>query len=328
MCALPFLFSLPLDSVFAVSNLKTSSVSAQVTGSSLYMESESTNFSAGKKRKAVADNKVHGQSPEKRLRRFCKSCPDAVSQRIERALAQRLYLVQKDDICSSDGEKEQLGCNFVVLGSTGNVYTVRIAHEAECDCPDHQRTNSLCKHILFVLLKVIRLPPDSPLVYQNAWLTSELQEMFALLADRRVGGSAQQQVPLANQKVRALYAKLQSGEDVSSDTDCKVARKSLEEDSDCPICFDSMADGESLAFCRAMCGANFHSSCIDRWSKSQSGSCRKPTTCPNCRQPWESTSAAGVCSAEGYANLGRVQGQSPNRDTTYYRGRKRGRSYF
>ncbi len=34
------------------------------------------------------------------------------------------------------GDGEEAGERFAVLGSTGNVYTVRVGVVPECDCPD------------------------------------------------------------------------------------------------------------------------------------------------------------------------------------------------
>jgi hypothetical protein len=272
--------------------------------------------SSDKKKKAKA-------VPEKRLCRLRSSCPQQIQQRIDRAVTQRLYLVQKGDVTAD------LTCSFAVLGSTGNVYNVEIAHTASCTCPDHRKRSALCKHILFVLLKVMQLPSNSPLVYQAAWLTTELEEMFALLAARRVGGAV-----VANETVRKLYAKIESGKPLEEENNSKN-RKTLDEDSDCPICFESLKDGsEPLTFCRAMCGANFHASCIQRWGSTANyhGGVKQTTTCPNCRQPWqESPSKKGVPKREGYTNLGRLQGQSPVRDTSTYHSPpsyyKRGRYY-
>lgn len=46
-----------------------------------------------------------------------------------------------------------------------------------CSCPDFGKGN-LCKHILFIYLKVLRVNSGSPLIYQTALITSELQDIF------------------------------------------------------------------------------------------------------------------------------------------------------
>ena len=41
--------------------------------------------------------------------------------------------------------------DFIVLGSTGNEYKVRIKKEPTCTCPDYIMRGNRCKHILFIL---------------------------------------------------------------------------------------------------------------------------------------------------------------------------------
>jgi hypothetical protein len=248
--------------------------------------------------------------PEKRLKRFRSSCPNGIQQRIERAKTQRMFLVQKDD------EAQTLTCQFVILGSTGNLYTVKIAKVASCTCPDHQKGN-LCKHILFVLLKVMAINPSSPLIYQAAWLRFELQEMFDQMTQRyqQVSGAV-----MANSLVRATFAKFEKGEQAPAaedDDGTNVARRQqVKEDDDCPICFDVLqGGGDKITFCRANCGANFHQGCINHWLRQH----RTNPTCPICREAWEDGKPkVGTPIKEGFTNLGRLQGQSPYRDTSTY----------
>jgi hypothetical protein len=155
-------------------------------------------------------------------------------------------------------------------------------------------------------------------MYQKAFLLSELKEIFSLLTSRRVGGGT-----VANEQVRKSYAELKAGSSpASQEQEQDPKRRALEEeDGDCPICFDNMlGTGQVLTFCRAACGTNFHADCIRRWKGQQ-----RQATCPNCRQPWveegssNTTGAPGTPVEEGYVNLGRLQGQSPVRDTSTYR---------
>jgi hypothetical protein len=255
------------------------------------------------------------ETPEKRLTRFRGSCPMKTQQRIDRARTQRMYLVTKDETA----DMESLSCNFIVLGSTGNVYKVGIQRVPHCTCPDHAKGN-LCKHILFVLLKVMAVPSHSPLVYQSAWIGSELKEMLEGMQRRfqQVSGAV-----LANRAVQESYSKLKQGDTSSIDNKepdnapSGVARRTDEED--CPICFDALGgDTTKTTYCRSRCGANFHQECIQHWLKQQ----RAKPTCPMCRGPWEdannSNKKKNVPQSEGYTNLGRLQGQSPDRDTSTY----------
>lgn len=256
-------------------------------------------------KKKPASNKP---SPEKRIKPFRKKCSQQTRARIDRAKTQRLYLVRRGNV------SDDLECEFVVLGSTGNVYTVKIAKLPFCTCPDSQKGHH-CKHILFVLMKVIGIDSDSPLLYQAALISSELEQIFRCMENRRVGGGTN--AVMANEQVRASYAASLKGEcdtTTNDDESGKDKRKTLDQDADCPICFDSLASG-TLTFCRSTCGTNFHEDCIRRWL----GQHRTDPTCPNCRQPWQSTDGApGSATKEGYANFGQLQGQSQQRDTSTY----------
>jgi predicted nucleic acid-binding Zn finger protein len=250
------------------------------------------------------------QQPEKRALRYRASCPAKLFERLERAETQRLYLVERN-------QTSEASCDFVVLGSTGNVYTVQIGEIPTCTCPDFVRKKDLCKHIMFVTLKVIGLDKHDPRSYQRAYVPSELSDMMQMLENRRVGGGT-----LANESVRQNYAQLKRGEGAPDEDPGYAPRRPLEEDSDCPICFDSLGSGSGpqiLTYCRGTCGANFHADCIRAWKT------RGRPTCPNCRQAWveeHDPSKPGSAGGEGYVNLGRLQGQSRTRDTsTYQKGR-------
>lgn len=62
---------------------------------------------------------------------------------------------------------------FSVLGATANVYSVSVGRHPSCSCPDFQKGN-VCKHYLFVMLRVLRLSESDPLVWQKALLKSEV----------------------------------------------------------------------------------------------------------------------------------------------------------
>ncbi|CAM9475269.1 unnamed protein product, partial [Phaeothamnion confervicola] len=125
------------------------------------------------KRKAIGTPTTAAAPVEKRAARYRSSCAAGVRDRISRAMSQRMYLIERSDESASGA----LAHRFTVLGSTGNVYEVRIAKGPSCSCPDHGRGN-VCKHILFVFLKVLKVRFDSPLIYQTALLQSELDSIF------------------------------------------------------------------------------------------------------------------------------------------------------
>ena len=118
-------------------------------------------------------------TPEKRLKRHRSKPTNAISARIDRATTQRLYLISASQptTCSQYGGPS---ITLNVLGSTGNVYDVTLSKIPSCNCPDHAKGN-LCKHLLFALIKVVGLPTSSPLVYQDAYITQELDDIIEML---------------------------------------------------------------------------------------------------------------------------------------------------
>lgn len=250
---------------------------------------------------------------EKRAVRYRSSCPSSLQERILRASTQRLYLIGRDD---DDLPADRMSRNFTILGSTGNVYTVCLSKIPTCTCPDFSKKHDLCKHILFVTLKVIGIDPKSPLAYQRAYLQSELQELFDKLAERRSNSSNSDTRIMANESVRQSYQQIVQGGASSPDARSSFLqrRQPLDEDSECIICFDAMSLGSST-FCGGTCGVNLHSDCVRRW-------CMSNRTCPNCRQPWidgvKGPPPSNNPQGEGFVNLGRLQGQSPVRDTSTY----------
>ena len=72
-----------------------------------------------------------------------------------------------------------------VLGSTGNLYAVVIGRVCSCTCPDWARRGGNCKHLLYTKLRVLKLPRESPLLWQTAYLSMELTYMLAHLAHPR-----------------------------------------------------------------------------------------------------------------------------------------------
>lgn len=271
---------------------------------------------------------------EKRLKRFRSYPTTKIQERIDRALQQRLFLIESStpSTCPRNGGPF---IKFSVLGSTGNVYEVIIAKVPHCSCPDAAKGN-LCKHLLFVMLKVVGLPANHHLVYQSAYLTEELDQIVLALQTRleRLGRDV-----VANEKVQKVHADMKKGGKggVDDDSSNAVPRKEVDGE-DCPICFDELGSELSrLTYCKGTCGTNFHKACMQLWTRQATHGSSGPT-CPACRQPWEDVETGGrkagrgsPSRSEGYDNLGSLQGQSAVRDTSSYHspydGYKRRRYY-
>lgn len=108
---------------------------SEVTAS-LVARSSATSPKSNTTKQAAANTNSKKPPPEKRLKKFRNKCSQQTRARIDRARSQRLYLVRRGEV------SDDLECEFVVLGSTGNVYTVKIAKLLSCTCPDHCKVSS------------------------------------------------------------------------------------------------------------------------------------------------------------------------------------------
>ena len=178
------------------------------------------------------------------------------------------------------------------MGSTGNIYCVTIGRCPSCTCPDSRKGHE-CKHKVYVLHTVLKAPEH--LQYQLAFLSSELQEIFA--------------------NAPAIPTEKQD----ATDTDGK--RKPT--DGECPICYMDLDESENeLVWCKAACGNNMHKSCFEQWAASQCGATVK---CVYCRTPWQMDQGdlsqimkAGQVSEDGYVNVADHFGMSRARDYSSY----------
>lgn len=208
--------------------------------------------------------------------------PTQIQSRISRALSQRMFMIDR----TKESRSRHL---FRVLGSTGNVYTVVISTSPKCDCPD---SSPVCKHIIFVLCRVLRVPHDSHLIGQTSIST---QDLTTVLGQERGHCSADIQAD------KRVWDALSEG--ISPEID--PIRKPVKPDDDCPICYEPLAN-EMLVWCKSTCGNNMHNSCMTRWMSQAHGSAK----CPLCRAVWISHERTDGRRTDGqYTNLSHLTGQ-------------------
>ena len=70
-----------------------------------------------------------------------------------RGMTQPIYLINFDTQKENNESKK-----FTVLGTTGSVYTVTINTNPTCTCFDFKRRKTRCKHIYFILTRVMKVP--------------------------------------------------------------------------------------------------------------------------------------------------------------------------
>ncbi|KAF2142595.1 uncharacterized protein K452DRAFT_270370 [Aplosporella prunicola CBS 121167] len=234
---------------------------------------------------AKKSNKAKNKSnEEKRLRKFRSNPPISFIEIKDRALTQRMFVIDRTRGGTDDCPEESIE----IAGTTGNIYTVNIDQAPNCTCP-HAKKGNQCKHIVYVLIRVLKAPEN--LQYQLSFLRSELRDIFSKAP------------PIPSD---------------SGDGNNDGNRKPIEDD--CPICcMEFEPSKEKIVYCKAACGNNVHEHCFEQWAATKKGS--GPVTCPFCRTPWAGDEASlkkiaktgGTVNAEGYVNVANELGISGER---------------
>ena len=161
---------------------------------------------------------------------------------------------------------------YDVMGTTRNVYTVNIKNIPECTCPDYQTRHRRCKHIYFILIRIMKVSKDEE--DSDYYDNKELQTMFNNIPDITANLTA-------GNKYTEKYKKFKGTGDKKSIT---VKQGSL--DDICAVCLDDLENGDELDYCRFSCGKNVHKLCHSMWTKKQ-----PKAICLFCRAPWNVTTA-------------------------------------
>ena len=203
---------------------------------------------------------------------------------------------------------------FAVFGATGNVYECDVCAVPSCDCPDFTGGrrggpgtpgSRVCKHLLWLYMRVLGVPRDDPLLCQTALTQAELARLLA-------APSAAQRATLAAREAREAYRRSTAARDGDDATlgvleddpvlCAPVARKDARKET-CPVCFDDVVDAADAAagadptsatrvwWCVSGCGSNVHASCMRRWIAKAAGdgdgfAGDARATCPLCRAGW------------------------------------------
>ena len=189
-------------------------------------------------------------------------------QRQQRGLNDRLLLVEQ--IVADTGFT-----HFMVLGTRGSTYVVKLTEEPTCSCPDFSTRGCRCKHIYFVLQRVLGC--GDRLAFQSKFTPDQLTRMLT-------GQPFLPPPPSLNQaddnKVIVI--------DLTKDDDAKVLQRPITNDDPCPMCYEIMdPKTEEIVYCKLKCGQNMHKQCFQRWSDRQLKVLHlQNVTCPMCREPW------------------------------------------
>lgn len=164
--------------------------------------------------------------------------------RKERGITQKLFLINTN-------KKSNTQCLFNIMGLTGNIYLVDICNNPTCTCPDFKKRKLTCKHIYFVLLRVLKLSNIN---------TFTDQELINILSNINIDNTI-----CVDKQIMDKYNKLPTKKD---------------DEESCPICLEDINNGEDIEFCKSVCGKCVHKLCFDLWCT------KNPPKCVYCRADW------------------------------------------
>lgn len=170
--------------------------------------------------------------------------------RLNRGLTQRLYLLNAELIDKNNWK-------FNVEGSTGTEYTLFLSEEIiSCSCPDFTRRKKLCKHLYFILSRVLQQTDLIQKIngYTNTNIFSINENLSTVIEST-----------LFKNNENTEHTEHEEHENKNSE---------IPENDICSICFDEFGKEECLKCC--ICRNYFHKQCIKRWNKNKN-------TCPLCR---------------------------------------------
>jgi hypothetical protein len=163
---------------------------------------------------------------------------DKLNFRLQKASTDKLFYID-----SETSEKSKL---YKIMGSTGNIYDVVLTNSVTCNCPDFKYRHKRCKHIFFVMIKLLKLTD----VNKDNYTDKEIKELINR-KDITTGH-------VLNSELMVRYKKLKGGK-------VEIIECEPQTDDVCPVCLDDILNGEEYIHCRFSCGKCVHRECYDNW---------------------------------------------------------------
>jgi hypothetical protein len=89
--------------------------------------------------------------------------------RKQRAVRENIFLIETINFGNKFNER-----TYIVLGTSNNIYDVTIKNTPECTCQDYRSRNNRCKHIYFILIRILLAQNEDSETYTD----EELCKMF------------------------------------------------------------------------------------------------------------------------------------------------------
>ncbi|XP_056686442.1 uncharacterized protein [Spinacia oleracea] len=184
----------------------------------------------------------------------------AFIERVSHAVLHNIFLLYRSDP------------EFYVLGATGNVYIVNITATPSCTCPDRATP---CKHILFVLIRVLGVPLDDPSLKSQTLNPCHLERLQATSSSPKSLASR----TLRQRFHQMFFLKKELGIQGASIKPCMEA----DVGATCPICLETGRSGDRMVACET-CKIPIHEECLMTWKMTQKW--KILTKCVTCRSQW------------------------------------------
>lgn len=191
--------------------------------------------------------------------------------RVDRAFSQRIYLIDTTYLPSEENiaKKGTEAFFFEIMGNSGTAYGISFIENKKihCTCPDHNINGNLCKHLLFVLIRVLGFSTDQVFkdYYEPAYNDSPDKFMITQITVER--------------SIRYMEHRKTLSDTTEIGPDGKT-RKEVDKTEPCPICLEDLGE-EQLVWCKAQCGNSVHQSCFLKWFQKKSDA-----SCVLCRAQW------------------------------------------
>jgi hypothetical protein len=180
---------------------------------------------------------------------------------------------------------------FDLCGTTGNVYTVTIDNSPVCTCPDHTQRKNRCKHIFFILIRIMKvgMEKEDKLEYEDDELTDMFKNMPMHMTEIQSGVKA-------DSSLLSRYSNMQ----IRTDKDGTVKRQRLTGDTRCPVCLDLLRETrDPTSHCKYGCGTVVHNECAKIYNEHR----RKTgysAICFVCQKKWN---PVGEPDTDSYLNI-------------------------
>lgn len=211
---------------------------------------------------------------------------EAAIVRIANVQLDRMYLIRRFR------RDQQLREEFDIFGSTGNVYKVVVARQVECTCMDFKIRRQVCKHLLFVYIKVLQLGGHLPIYSSLRNLSNDvLEQIFEEARPNPVAEVHAAKGIRQAWETSVGYEPSASNSSQDRTVDSSEGKRLIPGEGDvCGVCYEDLEPGstEGLEFCLKSCGRPIHTDCLETWFNSRGFN----RTCIWCRARWHDATAS------------------------------------